>query len=89
MEISSSSLYNKFNDYITTYNFKCVVSLTKFVMDIKKIEVTEMKKTKTTRNILFHKDKVKVYLKNKYNIDFIEIDDDSDDEDDENPLDKL
>ena len=36
IEISSSQFYTKFNDYITKYNFKCTISLTKFVMYVKK-----------------------------------------------------
>ena len=39
IEISSSQFYTKFNDYITKYNFKCTISLTKFVMDVKKQKV--------------------------------------------------
>ena len=90
IEISSSQFYTKFNDYITKYNFKCTISLTKFVMDVKKIEGTDQKRTMTGRYVVFDVNKVKLFLKNKYNIDFstVEEDDNTDsDNETENPLD--
>ena len=90
IEISSSQFYTKFNDYITKYNFKCTISLTKFVMDVKKIEGTDQKRTMTGRYIVFDVNKVKLFLKNKYNIDFSTVEDDNNtnsDNETENPLD--
>ena len=95
IEIASSLLYTKFNDYVTKFNFKCVISLTKFIMDIKKIEGTDQKKTRTTRNIIFIVDTVKKFLKTKYNIEFVDdndedFDDDNDDDNEKkNPLDNI
>jgi hypothetical protein len=89
IEISSSQFYTKFNDYITKYNFKCTISLTKFVMDVKKIDGTDQKKTRTGRFIVFDVNQVKLFLKNKYNIEFSNVEDDNNDSDDdetENPL---
>ena len=89
LEISSSAFYTKFNDYITKFNFKCIISLTKFVMDIKKIDGTEQKRTMTGRYIVFNLDKVKLFLKDKYNIDFSDAQDDDNDKEISSPLDKI
>ena len=90
-EISSSSFYTKFNDYITNYNFKCTISLTKFIMDIKKIDGIEQKRTMTGRYIVFNLDKIKLFLKDKYNIEFFSNVQDDDDDDKEviSPHDKI
>ena len=64
-------------------------------MDIKKIEGTDQKKTRTTRNIIFIVDTVKQFLKTKYNIEFVDdndedFDDDNDDDNEKkNPLDNI
>ena len=61
-------------------------------MDIKKIDGTEQKRTMTGRYIVFNLDKVKLFLKDKYNIDFSDAQDDNDTDNDKeiiSPLDKI
>lgn len=84
LEISSNSLFLRYNEYITNYNFKNLIKLTKFVMDIKKIDGVEQKRTKKGRFIVLYIDKLKLYLKEKYNIEFVDsefIDDEDEDDD--------
>ena len=50
------------------------------MLDVKKIEGTETRKTRTLRYIVFYKKEVKLFLTKKYNIEFIDDDDESDDE---------
>ena len=47
-------------------------------MDVKKIDGTEQKRTMTGRYIVFNLDKVKLFLKDKYNIDFSDAQDNDD-----------
>ena len=81
IEVSSTLLFTQFNEFVNKFNFKCVISLTKFMMDLKKIDGTDTKRTKTSRYVLFNKEIVKVFLTNKYNIEFCD-DADSDDDSD-------
>ena len=59
-------------------------------MDIKNIDGTEQKRTMTGCYIVFNLDKVKLFLKDKYNIDFSDAQDDTDnDKEIISPLDKI
>ena len=61
-------------------------------MDVKKIEGTDQKRTMTGRYIVFGVNKVKLFLKNKYNIDFSNVEDENNTDSDnetESPLDNL
>ena len=44
IEYSSNTLFTMFNSFIEKFNYKYAVTLTKFIMDIKKIKGTEHKK---------------------------------------------
>ena len=79
IEVSSTLLFTQFNEFVNKFNFKCVISLTKFMMDLKKIDGTDTKRTKTSRCVLFNKAIVKVFLTNKYNIEFCDDEDQDDD----------
>ena len=80
IEVSSTLLFTQFNEFVNKFNFKCVISLTKFMMDLKKIDGTDTKRTKTSRYVLFNKKVVKLFLTNKYNTEFCdELDHDDDD----------
>ena len=87
IEISSTQLFTEFNDFVNRFNYKCVISLTKFVLDVKKIEGTDTRKTRTLRYIIFYKKEVKLFLTKKYNIEFIDDDDDESDDEEVNGLD--
>jgi hypothetical protein len=96
IEISSSLLYTQYNEYITNFNFKNSITITKFILDVKKINGVTQKRTATSRNIIFDILETKKYLIEKYKIDFFdkietknEIESDSDDDDTINPLDKI
>ena len=79
IEVSSTLLFTQFNEFVNKFNFKCVISLTKFMMDLKKINGTDTKKTRTIRHIIFNKENVKLFLTNKYNFEFCdELDHDDD-----------
>ena len=97
IELASSLLYSKYNEFITNFNFKNSTNITRFILDVKKINGIEQKRTAKSRNIIFNVTEVKAYLNDKYKIDFfdeieteikneIESDDESDD-DTINPLD--
>lgn len=79
IEVSSTLLFTQFNEFVNKFNFKCVISLTKFMMDLKKIDGTDTKRTKTSRYVLFDKAIVKLFLTNKYNIEFCDDEDQDDD----------
>lgn len=79
IEVSSTLLFTQFNEFVNKFNFKCVISLTKFMMDLKKIDGTDTKKTRTIRHIIFNKAIVKLFLTNKYNIEFCDDEDHDDD----------
>ena len=85
-EISSSKLYSEFNDYNTKFNFKCQITLKKFILDLKKIDGIENKRTMTQRLIILNFDTIKKYLCNKYKIDF-PTDEDQEEEEEKSPLD--
>lgn len=100
IEISSSLLYSQYNEYITNFNFKNSITVTKFILDVKKINGITQKRTATSRNIVFDILETKKYLIEKYKIDFfdkieikinneIKSDEDSDDDDKTNPLDVI
>ena len=79
-KIESTTLYRQYTDYISTYNFKCVPTLTKFVLDIKKIDGVEQTRSSTSRSLVFDLIKLKEYLITTYNINFdITVEDDDDD----------
>jgi len=85
IEIASSQLYSKYNEFITKFNFKNSITITKFILDMKKIVGVSQKRTKKSRNVVFDVLEVKKYLEDKYKIEFSNLDedikDDSDDED--------
>ena len=90
IDITSSQLFKCFNDYLTKCNHKYTITMTKFILDIKKIDGIEQKRTKTSRNILIDVSKTKEFLTKNFNSEFavVEFNDIIDDEDDEeNPLD--
>ena len=87
IEISSSLLFASFNNYVEKFRFKNQLTITKFIIDIKKIEGIEQRKTKTTRNLIFDLAKVKPYLQKKYKIEFSNIED-NEEYDEISPLDK-
>lgn len=80
IEISSTMLYNEFNDYITKFNFRCQITITKFIMDLKKLEGVDSKRSKTQRLTVIDVAKIKAYLLSKYKVEFSEIADEEDDE---------
>ena len=80
IEVPSNVLFTEFNDFVNKFNFKCVISLTKFIMDLKKIDGIDTKITKTARYILFDKQNVKSFLTTKYAAEFCEIAEDEADE---------
>jgi hypothetical protein len=86
IEISSSKLYSEFHDYNTKFNFKCQITLTKFMMDLKKLDRIENKRTKTQRLIVIDIGILKNCLHNKYKIEFSENEDDEVEEEN-SPLD--
>ena len=86
IEISSSKLYGEFNDFMTKFNFKCQFTLTKFMMDLKKLDGIENKRTKTQRLIVIDIGILKNCLHNKYKIEFSENEDDEVEEE-KSPLD--
>ena len=75
IEYSSNTLFTMFNCFLERFNYKYAVTLTKFIMDIKKMEGTEQKKTRTTRNIILDIDKIKIYLNKKFKVTFTEEED--------------
>ena len=78
--IQSSILYNQYTEFITTFNYRNQPTLTKFILDIKKIDGVEQSRSSTTRYIVLDLIKIKNYLITTYNIDFTTtIDDDNDD----------
>ena len=84
IEIPSIQLYNKYNDYITNFNFKNCITITKFVLDMKKINGVSQKKTKKSRNIVLDTSIVKQFLIDKYKVEFSNEEEiESDDEDDD------
>lgn len=84
LELPSSHLYGKYNDYITKYNFKNSITITKFILDVKKINGISQKRTKTSRNIIFDMLVVKQYLVDKYKIEFSNEEDEEETDDEEN-----
>ena len=87
---TSSDLFNKFNDYIKTNNFKVEITSTKFGIDIKNYDGIEKRKTRTNNMIDINIEKLKQHLITKYKIDFCDFIDDAKDEielENINPLD--
>lgn len=81
IKIQSKELFEKFNNYVEKNKFKIELNITRFGLDIKKINGIE--KVKST-NIYYSidKQKLKNELINKYKLDIVE-DDDIDFKDDE------
>ena len=69
----------------TKFNFKCQITITKFIMDIKKLEGVDNKRTRTHRLIVIDVEKIKTYLLSKYKIEFPDKEDENNDV--ESPLD--
>jgi len=86
VEISSGNLYNNFMEYNNKFNFKSQISLTKFIMDLKKLDGIDNKRTRTQRLITLDINKIKMYLFNKYKVEFSNIEDDEAEEE-KSPLD--
>ena len=75
----SQTLFKQYTEYVARFNFKTQPTLTKFILDIKKIDGIEQTRTSTARFINLDLDKVKEYLIKTYNIDFTVNDFDDDD----------
>ena len=83
-KVQSSTLFKQYADFVESYNYKNQPTLTKFILDIKKIDGIEQTRTKTARFINLDLVKVKEYLIKNHNMDFTinDVEDDS-----VNPLD--
>ena len=86
-KVQSSVLFNQFTDYVSTFNFRTQPTLTKFILDIKKIDGIEQSRTSTARFINLDLVKVKDHLISVYNIDFT-VNDFNDDDSVVSPLDQ-
>ena len=93
IEISSSQLFTNFNEFVSKFNFKCQMHLTKFIMDIKKIDGVVPVRTSSKRSITIDINKIKIFLQTKYNSDFdteiIFLDINNEDNNKPSPLDKI
>ena len=93
-KMSSSELFNKFNDFVKQNNFKIEYTSTKFGIDIKNYEGIEKKRTKTNMMIEINIETLKLYLIAKYKMEFqVDFIDDEESDDDNasyiSPLDIL
>lgn len=93
-KIKSNSFYHEYNNFISKYNFKNPMTLTKFGIEIKKLDGITTEHLRDGNYIKMDVEKVKNMLKDKYGVifgssDFIDENNDSDDEDDDkkSPLD--
>lgn len=84
IEIQSTQLFTKFNEFVSNYNFKTNISLTKFMMDIKKINGIDQKRTKKYNCVVIDINEIKTYLQKNYNVEFNDNFIDSDDEESDN-----
>ena len=88
---TSTELFNNFNDFIKSNNFKVEFTSTKFGIDIKNYDGIEKRKTRTHNIIYINILKLKTYLINKYKFEFVDFIDPEDeveeDEDIKSPLD--
>ena len=77
---TASELFNKFNEFVKSNNFKVEYTSTKFGIEIKNFEGIEKKKTRLYNIIEIDINKLKEFLIKKYKIEFCEdfIDDDND-----------
>jgi hypothetical protein len=70
---SSTDLFNRFNDFIKSNNFKVEFTSTKFGIDIKNYDGIEKRKTRTNNIIDINIIKLKQYLITKYKIEFCDF----------------
>lgn len=91
IEIPSNELFNLYSDFCIKSNFKNNITITKFIMDVKKIDGIDNKRTNKARYITFNVEEIKKYLHKKYNTDFnegfIDEETDTDNEDEKTVLD--
>ena len=88
----STQLFDNFNDFIKTNNFKVEYTSTKFGIDIKNFDGIEKKKTRTFNVIEINIQKLKEHLIQKYKLEFCDfIDPENEIEEDEKicPLDVI
>ena len=89
---SSTQLFDNFNEFIKTNNFKVEYTSTKFGIDIKNFDGIEKKKTRTFNVIEINIQKLKEHLIQKYKLEFCDfIDPENEIEEDEKicPLDVI
>ena len=87
---TSTELFNKFNEYVKTNNFKVEISSTKFGIDIKNYDGIEKLKTRTSNIINIDILKLKQHLITKYKIEFCDFIDSEDEiEEPISPLDVI
>ena len=67
-------------EFITTFHFKNQPTLTKFILDIKKVDGVEQKRSNSASFIIFDLTKLKQYLITTYNINFDITEDDINDD---------
>ena len=67
---TSTELFNKFNEFVKSNNFKVEYTSTKFGIEIKSYEGIEKKRSKNGMIIDVDIDKLKSYLINKYKLEF-------------------
>jgi putative DNA primase/helicase len=77
----ASILFRQYSEFITTFHFKNQPTLTKFILDIKKVDGVEQKRSKSASFIIFDLTKLKQYLITTFNINFDISEDDINDDD--------
>ena len=82
----STDLFNKFNEFVKSNNFKIEYTSTKFGLDIKAYDGIEKRKTRTNNVIDINILKLKQFLITKYKIEFCEF---IDEEEKISPLDVI
>ena len=83
---SSTDLFNRFNDFTKSNNFKVEFTSTKFGIDIKNYDGIEKRKTRTNNIIDINIIKLKQYLITKYKIEFCEFIDPEDEIEEEEDI---